>query len=596
MYLDYFGLEREPFTISPDPAFLYPSPQHRQALAHLKYGLDREGGFILLTGEVGTGKTTLTRLLLEQLPGNVRVAYILNAKLDSRDVLASICSELQLDYPENSSDKALTDLIYRDLLAAHSVGKKTLLVLEEAQNLDPEVLEMLRLLTNLETNTTKLLHILLVGQPELLDLIARNELRQLNQRVVSRFHIEPLSLEETNNYLAHRLRRAGGRQHPFEPAAIRTLHKKSGGIPRMLNLIGERALLGTYATGGKQVSPAIVEAAYKEVFGTPSDKKTADSNTETQKKKPLALILVACLVLLLVVAGLFYGWSSMRSDTRSSSAENLITATPNAAQPISTAAGQVDRPVPDNASDIEPVGGNDPASNEYQPNVVEPLVANQSVSITQPVMGNAYEQLLAIWGVNADVSARQFCSTAEANGLLCQQEDDLQLDDLGQINRPGLLVLAVDDEIQQRFVLISLTETQATLRNSSTEILMPLAEFSQKWQGDFSYLWRPPVPYQQPLMLGGRDNQLLAWTQQQLMEIFEGYEYIFTGGLYTRPIADAVLEFQILHGLRADSMIGPRTILRLMDETENLPVLAQKDSISVGAEPVAAPANTEATD
>ncbi|MBC6427650.1 MAG: AAA family ATPase, partial [Cellvibrionales bacterium] len=286
MYLGYFGLERDPFTISPDPAFLYPSPQHRQALAHLKYGLDREGGFVLLTGEVGTGKTTLTRLLLEQLPGNVRVAYILNARLNALDLLRSICHELELPQTADASVKALTDTLNRDLLATHAAGKKTLLIIEEAQNLDPDVLETLRLLTNLETNTTKLLHILLVGQPELLDLLARTELRQLNQRVVSRFHLDPLSLSETGHYLAHRLRRAGCNRALFDADTVRALYTRAAGIPRMLNLLAERTLLGTYASNAPRPTPKIARTAAREVLGTPPPRRPAPSSKAAEQTTP----------------------------------------------------------------------------------------------------------------------------------------------------------------------------------------------------------------------------------------------------------------------------------------------------------------------
>ena len=202
IYLQHFALKREPFSIVPDPGFLYPSISHRQAVAHLKYGLDREGGFILLTGEVGTGKTTLTRTMIKRIPPHVRVAYILNSKLNTTDVLASICDELNIQLPEDaelSFTKKCIDALNHDLLAAHAEGKKTLVVIEEAQNLTPEVLETLRLLSNLETSTQKLLHILLVGQPELLDILAREELRQLNQRVVSLFHLSPLDKNDLSN-------------------------------------------------------------------------------------------------------------------------------------------------------------------------------------------------------------------------------------------------------------------------------------------------------------------------------------------------------------------------------------------------------------
>ena len=277
IYLNHFGLNCEPFSIVPDPGFLYPSSHHRQAVAHLKYGLDREGGFILLTGEVGTGKTTLTRTMLKRLPAHVRVAYVLNSKLAVTDVLASICDELSIKIPDNqelSFSKTCIDALNQDLIAAHGDGKKTLVVIEEAQNLSAEVLETLRLLSNLETTTHKLLHILLVGQPELLEILAQKDQRQLNQRVVSRFHLLPLEKNEVANYVNHRLHRAGANRSLFDNAAIGALFRLTKGVPRLINLISHHSLLAAYATGAKTVSTDLVKKASVEILGDlPSAKK-----------------------------------------------------------------------------------------------------------------------------------------------------------------------------------------------------------------------------------------------------------------------------------------------------------------------------------
>ena len=268
IYLQHFGLKREPFSIVPDPGFLYPSHQHRQAVAHLKYGLDREGGFILLTGEVGTGKTTLTRTMLQRIPAHVRVAYVLNSKLNESDLLASICSELSIKIPTRkhiSFSKTCIDVLNQDLLEAHAAGKKTLIVIEEAQNLSHDVLETLRLLSNLETNTHKLLHILLVGQPELLEILGQNKLRQLNQRVVSRFHLLPLDKTEIANYINHRLHHAGAGGAIFDTNCVDTLFKLTKGVPRLINLICHQALLAAYSTGAKTVSAKLVKLSSKEL-------------------------------------------------------------------------------------------------------------------------------------------------------------------------------------------------------------------------------------------------------------------------------------------------------------------------------------------
>ncbi len=273
LYLKHFGLKREPFSIVPDPGFLYPSNQHRQAVAHLKYGLDREGGFILLTGEVGTGKTTLTRTLLKAMPAHIRVAYVLNSKLEVGDLLASICHELGVDLAEIrglSFAKECVDALYHDLLRVHAEGKKTLVVIEEGQNLSADVLETLRLLSNLETHTEKLLHILLVGQPELLETLAQRELRQLNQRVVARFHLQPLERDDLANYINHRLHRAGAQRSIFDSDCIAVLYRLTDGVPRLINLVCQHSLLAAYATGSATVSGRLLKRAAGEILPPPS--------------------------------------------------------------------------------------------------------------------------------------------------------------------------------------------------------------------------------------------------------------------------------------------------------------------------------------
>ena len=299
LYLKHFGLKREPFSIVPDPGFLYPSNQHRQAVAHLKYGLDREGGFILLTGEVGTGKTTLTRTLLKAMPAHIRVAYVLNSKLEVGDLLASICHELGVDLAEIrglSFAKECVDALYHDLLQVHAEGKKTLVVIEEGQNLSADVLETLRLLSNLETHTEKLLHILLVGQPELLETLAQRELRQLNQRVVARFHLQPLERNDLANYINHRLHRAGAQRPIFDSDCIAVLYRLTEGVPRLINLVCQHSLLAAYATGSATVSGRLLKRAAGEILPPPS----APSKSSGRRRLALSI----GLLLLGVVAGL----------------------------------------------------------------------------------------------------------------------------------------------------------------------------------------------------------------------------------------------------------------------------------------------------
>ena len=268
MYKEYFRLRDLPFSIAPDPAFLYMSARHRDALAHLVYGVSSDSAFILLTGEVGTGKTTVCRCMLDQLPENCDTAFILNPRLTEEELLASICDEIGIGYPvAETSVKNLVDRINNHLLKSHAAGRRTLLIIDEAQVLSPSVLEQLRLLTNLETNRCKLLQIILIGQPELRKMLERPELRQLSQRITARFHLDPLSKRDIANYVGHRLAVAGARRQLFSPSVIKRIFSLSGGVPRLINLICDRALLGTYAQGRTRVNKSTLNRAAYEVLG-----------------------------------------------------------------------------------------------------------------------------------------------------------------------------------------------------------------------------------------------------------------------------------------------------------------------------------------
>lgn len=268
VYKEYFGLKDLPFSIAPDPNYLYMSEKHCEALAHLVFGIKSEGAFILLTGEVGAGKTTICRCMLDQLPENCDTAFIVNPRLTDVELLATICEEIGVTYPEGASSiKIFVDLINKRLLESHASGRRTLLIIDEAQNLSPEALEQLRLLTNLETNRSKLLQIALIGQPELRDILGRNELRQLSQRITARFHLEPLSQKETADYIRHRLAIAGTQHRLFPSPVIKRLFRVSKGVPRIINLICDRALLGVYAQGKDTVDKKTVDRAAAEVLG-----------------------------------------------------------------------------------------------------------------------------------------------------------------------------------------------------------------------------------------------------------------------------------------------------------------------------------------
>ncbi|MEQ9210239.1 MAG: AAA family ATPase, partial [Pseudomonadales bacterium] len=412
-------------------------------------------------------------------PGNIRVAYILNAKLDSRDALASICSELDLEFSPDDSIKGLTDLINRDLLRAHGQGKKTLVVIEEAQNLDPDVLEMLRLLTNLETNTAKLAHILLVGQPELLDLIARNELRQLNQRVISRFHLEPLDLRETANYLAHRLRRSGCNRTLFDSGAVRAIHRLSGGVPRVVNLLAERSLLGAYATNKKQVSAPVVQTASNEVFGA--------RRTVSSKKRRGALVATSILFASAVGSGAYF-----LADKEAEIA--LVSALVSEG-----GAGEVhEEPIP--------AGRAVASSAEQVLKTKEDRPTGVGTQANSQLQLNAFEQLLSVWGISASVADQvSLCLIASQNGLICQRDAELQLAELFEINRPGLVRINPSEESQHLYMLNEIDSAELLLSNSRNLQRLALDEFEQQWDGEFVYLW-PALDGYRGLVVPGTKN------------------------------------------------------------------------------------------
>ena len=270
MYLKYFGLAAEPFSIAPDPQYLYMSQRHQEALAHLRYGVEEgSGGFVLLTGEVGAGKTTICRCLIDQLPDTCDVAYIFNPRLTVKELLSTLCVEFDISYPSRATIKVFNDLINAYLLEAHAAGRHSVLIIDEAQNLSPEVLEQMRLLTNLETSQRKLLQIILLGQSELAEMLERHDMRQVAQRIIARYHLGPLDPPDVENYIRHRLEVSGasvGAREIFPRRLIPLIYRLSGGVPRLLNVLCDRALLGTYVQGRSAVDRTTLKEAAREVL------------------------------------------------------------------------------------------------------------------------------------------------------------------------------------------------------------------------------------------------------------------------------------------------------------------------------------------
>ncbi len=383
VYPKYFGLKEPSFSIAPDPHYLFLSEQHKEALAHLLYGAGESGGFLLLTGEVGTGKTTVCRAFLEQLPEGVDVALILNPAMTANELLLNICDEFRIPVPEGErSVKLLVDRLNRYLLEAHANGRRPVLMIDEAQNLRPKVMEQVRLLTNLETTKNKLLQIFLVGQPELRRMLESEGLRQINQRITARFHLKPLTLAETGEYIRHRIAVAGVDRPLFTASAIRRIHQISGGIPRLTNILCDRALLGACVTRANQVTPPIVAKAAREVRGDPVDAPPRPA------VRP-AFGIAAALTLALVAAWMGYGW--LRGDpwlgvTHWVQAE-ADAPPPEAGAPTIAAQSIVKKPDVDEAPATIAAGPRTPGADTLEPAVAavdEAPIEGPFESLTEP--------------------------------------------------------------------------------------------------------------------------------------------------------------------------------------------------------------------
>ena len=569
IYLQHFALKREPFSIVPDPDFLYPSQQHRQAVAHLKYGLDREGGFILLTGEVGTGKTTLTRTMLLRISAHVRVVYVLNSKLNETDLLASICDELAIKLPKSknlSFSKICIDALNQDLLASHAKGQKTLIVIEEAQNLSADVLETLRLLSNLETNTHKLLHILLVGQPELLEILAQKQLRQLNQRVVSRFHLLPLDQSELPNYINHRLHHAGAAGPIFDQGCIKVLFRLTKGVPRLINLICHQSLLAAYSLGVKSVSSGLVKDASVEILSGLDNGKPKTSN------KPLT---VGLLLILIMVSGfVFLPRSALDSLRLAASIEEpkAQSVSPKNEEIVSLEKTALDPFVEDVVKNHdELLVSDDPVIGSLEQDATPSVIPEQNmIALEFMDTSNSLVNLLASWSIESSAvySLEVFTGIAAKFGLQPEKVAQAAPWMLSAIDRPGIVVLNEGNGVLKSYLLSHLEEDSVTLTTKDGEIDVDLDQFADRWTGSFLYLWRPHKEFDL-LMQGDTDKLAMAWLQEKLSMEDQGMEEVITGGHYTEAVKGQVMEFQRRHGLNADGVVGRQTLMQLNEISDD---------------------------
>jgi len=544
MYERFFGLTEKPFAITPDPRYLYLSERHAEALAHLAYGIQEAGGFVQLTGEVGTGKTMMVRSLLQQLPANCDMALILNPRITPAEFLLAICDELHVPVPERltSSVKGLVDLLTRFLLDAHSRGRRVVVMVDEAQNLSPDVLEQVRLLTNLETSTQKLLQIILVGQPELREVLGRSDLRQLAQRITGRYHLEALTKPETIAYVRHRLRVAGATADVFTPGALREVHRLSGGIPRIINVICDRGLLGAFTREEHQVGGRLVRQAASEVYGRP---------VLAPWVRWLALAGGAAGVALLGVAL----WQAMQRPAPPSAA-----ATAPAAPAVTSPA-----PAPTPAA-IAP---------EPPPQDLSSLLA---ASADQTTTDTAFAQLLSLWGATYQAGGARPCDQVADQGLQCVAQIGT-FAQLKLINRPAILALADASGAEHQVVLVALEGDRARLRIGETTHEVGLAELADRWFGEFLVVWRPSIPLAKQLRVGMRGDDV-RWLREGLAALAGTPVTTPEPDVFDADLERQVEDFQRSHRLNVDGIAGVQTQLLLESAigTPGAPTLEAKEA------------------
>lgn len=518
MYTAHFGLNTAPFSITPDPHYFFSSTIHSEALAHLVYGVNEGPGFVLLTGEVGTGKTTLCRSLIEQLPHNFDVALLLNPCLSPIELLAALFDELRISYSlEQYQHKDFIDKLTSYLLTADRVGHRTVLIIDEAQNLSPEALEQIRLLTNLETGDHKLLQIILVGQPELNKLLKRNNLRQLSQRITARYHLLPLSAKDTKAYINHRLAISGVLRPLFTDSAIKLIYRYSAGVPRLINILCDRALLGGYVNNKSQINAEIIRQAIEEVSG--ETVRTFDSKS---------LIFISIFLILTTVIGWWLLHPSLEFSNQEvsivSNYDNTVSSEPVVSSIVPTA--------------IE----NKPESNlEYL------------LSITNTE--SAFVTLFNLWGADyLQLEGDKACERAANEGLACLLRAGTW-DDLRYFNRPAVIELVTDSGMQYHLVVKHLDDNIASLAVADKAFDISIHEINNLWLGQFLIVWKPPM-LPMPMLKVGMTHQTVRWIRRQLN--LESRSAFFDYALRRKVIA-----FQSEHNLKADGVIGEQTLLAL---------------------------------
>jgi general secretion pathway protein A len=543
MYTSFFGLNEKPFSITPDPRYLFMSERHTEALAHLIYGVKESGGFIQLTGEVGTGKTTLVRSLLQQLPDSADVALVLNPQLSRTEFLSAICEELGVALPASAdSIKSLTNVLNAYLLRNHSQGRRTILIVDEAQNLRVDVLEQVRLLTNLETTKQKLLQIILIGQEELRELLSRNDMRQLAQRITGRYHLEPLTRSEAIAYIDHRVKVAGGTTPLFTYAAKRELYRLSSGVPRSINVIADRALLGAFTQEARQVTPTLVRNAASEVY----DRRAITLSAWYRWIGPAAAGAAAMTVALIL------GWTGTEwliSTTRAPQATDSAASVSRSVADIEPEAARIPATEPTMQAILEPVPPLDSA-----PDKLIDILRQEGEYTTTDV---AFKSLFTRWGAEYIRGPIRACKQAEGFNLYCLFQRG-SLSQVRSLDRPVILTLRDELSNEHQVMLSGLSDSVAVISIGENNYQVATMELTDFWFGDYLLLWRPEIGEVKSFFPGMRD-QGVKWLRESLAEIQGEPVSPMESDFYDEILEARVRDYQRERRLNVDGLVGQQT-------------------------------------
>jgi len=556
VYTEFFGLNEKPFAITPDPRYLYMSARHTDALAHLVYGISESGGFIQLTGEVGTGKTTLIRSLLDRMPEKADIALILSPQVTTLEFLQTIADELGCLLPREVTVKAIIDNLNSHLLRVHARGRRVVLIVDEAQTLSPDLLEQVRLLTNLETAKQKLLQIILIGQPELRALLTRSDMRQVAQRITGRYHLEPLDADNTAAYVRHRMRVAGSQRDVFTRSALRALYRRSRGIPRLINVIADRALLAAYAQDRHTVDRRLVGHAAAEVFGV------------RRGGGVWWWVSAAAAGVALVVLATTNLWRGPAETAQPTAAAPPVTAAPalaTAADIVVAAASPAAEPAAVTADDSPAAHG---------PATLQELLAEPAFTMTAD---EAIGTLLTLWGGTYDAARREPCAQALEQGLRCLVRSRGSLGELRRLNWPTIVSLVSEAGGQHPVVITALHRDTVQLVAHGKSFELSLAELGLNWYGDHLLLWRPGNAPTKDLAPGVDDIGVL-WLRGMLARINGADPPPDASTLYDAALVRQVKAYQRDRQLPVDGIVGERTVIAMLADLKlpDTPLLAER--------------------